>query len=165
MPALEARRVKFSLADQVVRMVQAVKTVFGPEIMLLSASRMLLSIRNVGVGDPVMCHIFAAQSTNTYASQTRSVRLGGHVTSIRLEKVFWDILEEIADAQDLPFGKFLTKLHDEVLELSGTSGNFASLLRCACLTYVGEVKGRSEIENALRREAGMSDERIAVPAE
>ena len=112
-----------------------------------------------------MCHIFATQSPKTYASQTRSVRLSGHVTSIRLENVFWDILEEIADAQDLPFGKFLTELHDEVLELSGKNRNFASLLRCACLTYVGEVKGRSEIEDALRREAAMSDERIPVPAE
>ena len=46
------------------------------------------------MGGPVMCHIFSAQSPKTYGSQTRSVRLGGHVTSIRLERVFWDILEE-----------------------------------------------------------------------
>ena len=43
-----------------------------------------------------MCQIFAGQSPDRYASQTRSVRLGGHVTSIRLEKAFWDILEEVA---------------------------------------------------------------------
>ncbi len=112
-----------------------------------------------------MCHMFAAQSPKSYASQTRSVRLGGHVTSIRLEKVFWDILEEIAEAQDMQFGRFLTELHDEVLELSGTNGNFASLLRCACLTYVGEVRGHVDIEDALRREAAMGGDRIAVPAE
>ncbi len=118
-----------------------------------------------------MCHIFSAQSPKTYGSQTRSVRLGGHVTSIRLERVFWDILEEIADAQDMPLGKFLTELHDEVMELSGTNRNFASLLRCACLTYVGEVKGNVDIE-ALRQEtaheatheATMGGERISVPA-
>lgn len=114
-----------------------------------------------------MCHIFSAQSPKTYGSQTRSVRLGGHVTSIRLERVFWDILEEIADAQDMPLGKFLTELHDEGMELSGTNGNFASLLRCACLTYVGEVKGNVDIK-ALRQEAAheatMGGERISVPA-
>lgn len=126
---------------------------------------MLVSTRYVGVGGSVICHIFAAQSPETYASQTRSVRLGGHVTSIRLEKVFWDILEEIAEAQDMPLGKFLTELHDEVMQLSGTNGNFASLLRCACLTYVGEVKGHSGIEDALRHEAAMGGERISIPAE
>jgi predicted DNA-binding ribbon-helix-helix protein len=112
-----------------------------------------------------MCHIFAAQSPKNYTSQTRSVRLGGHVTSIRLEMVFWDILEEISNAQDMPLGKFLTELHDEVMELSGTNGNFASLLRCACLTYVGEVKGDADIKDALHREAAMVGERLAVPAE
>ncbi|HDL16606.1 MAG TPA: aryl-sulfate sulfotransferase [Rhizobiales bacterium] len=100
-----------------------------------------------------MCRIFSAQSPETYEGQTRSVRLGGHVTSIRLERSFWDTLEEVAAVQDMTLGKFLTVLHDEVLELSGATGNFASLLRCACLTYVGEVKGRPEAEDALRREA------------
>lgn len=112
-----------------------------------------------------MCQIFAGQSPSSYASQTRSVRLGGHVTSIRLEKAFWDILEEIAMSQDMPFGKFLTSLHDEVLELSGTTGNFASLLRCACLTYVGEVRGRLHIEDALRHEAAATAAPVTVAAE
>lgn len=100
-----------------------------------------------------MCRIFAGQSPQNYACQTRSVRLGGHATSIRLEKAFWDILEEIAHSQDMPLGRFLTTLHDEVLELSGTSHNFTSLLRCACLTYVSGVRGNAEIEEALRCEA------------
>lgn len=112
-----------------------------------------------------MCQIFAGQSPENYASQTRSVRLGGHVTSIRLEKAFWDILEEVAAAQDMPLSKFLTTLHDEVLEISGTTGNFASLLRCACLTYVGEVRGDRDIEDALRREAAASGGLAIVAAE
>ena len=100
-----------------------------------------------------MCQIFASQTPEKYNSQTRSVRLGGHVTSIRLENAYWAILEEIADAQDMPLGRFLTTLHNEVLELSGPTANFASLLRCACLTYVEEVKGKPAIEEALREEA------------
>lgn len=98
-----------------------------------------------------MCRIFAGQPPATYAYQTRSVRLGGHSTSIRLEAAFWTILEEIAQGQGTSLAKFLTALHDEVLELHGEVGNFASLLRCACLRYLAEVKpsGGLAAEDAL----------------
>lgn len=100
-----------------------------------------------------MCQIFAGQSPERYAYQTRSVRLGGHVTSIRLERAFWDTLAEIAAAQDMPLGQFLTTLHDEVLELRHDTHNFASLLRCACLTYAAEIRGDGQAVDALREEA------------
>ena len=44
-----------------------------------------------------MCQIFAGQDPANYQSITRSVRLDGHATSIRLESTFWDILDELAD--------------------------------------------------------------------
>jgi len=113
---------------------------------------MLVSIKQK-IGRNEMCHIFAGQDPANYAYQTRSVRLGGHATSIRLEGAFWDILGQISHAQGMALGKFLTTLHDAVLELSGDTHNFTSLLRCACLTYVAEVQGVSEAEQALRREA------------
>ena len=90
-----------------------------------------------------MCYVFAGQDPETYAYHTRSVRLGGHSTSIRLESKFWTILDEIAAAQDLSMPKFLSQLYDEALEIHGNVGNFASLLRCACLIYLsGEAKDR-----------------------
>jgi predicted DNA-binding ribbon-helix-helix protein len=92
-----------------------------------------------------MCRIFAGQSPEVYSSQTRSVRLGGHSTSIRLEAAFWGILEEIAAAENISLAKFLTTLHDEVLELRGEAMNFTSLLRCACLTYVAQRRRRDEV--------------------
>lgn len=104
-----------------------------------------------------MCSIFSSQPRHAYAHQTRSVRLGGHVTSIRLEGAFWIILEEIAQAQHMPLGRFLTKLHDEVLEVADDVHNFTSLLRCACLSYVSEVRGEEKQLVALRVEAGSSD--------
>ena len=87
-----------------------------------------------------MCRIFAELSPEHYAYQTRSVRLGTHATSVRLEAAFWTVLEEIAADQGMTLGRFLTKLHDEVLEFRGETHNFSSLLRCACLTYVGDLK-------------------------
>jgi predicted DNA-binding ribbon-helix-helix protein len=91
-----------------------------------------------------MCRIFAGQSPDAYSYQTRSIRLGGHSTSIRLEAAFWTILEEIAAAEHVSLAKFLTTLHDEVLAFRGETANFTSLLRCACLTYVGQLRSRPE---------------------
>jgi predicted DNA-binding ribbon-helix-helix protein len=110
-----------------------------------------------------MCRIFAALPPEAYASETRSVRLGGHATSIRLEASFWAILEEIAGAQGVSLPKFLTKLHDEVLDAGGQGHNFASLLRCACLTYVTQIRGRAEEEQTFRA-AGKQDFASSRPA-
>ncbi len=82
-----------------------------------------------------MCQLFAHQPQRDYESQTRSLRIDGHCTSIRLEMAFWDTLEEIADKQDMSLAKFLSCLHREVLDHCGEVHNFASLLRCSCLIY------------------------------
>ena len=82
-----------------------------------------------------MCHLFAHQPQRDYESQTRSLRIGGHCTSIRLEMSFWDTLEEIAAKEEMSLAKFLTTLHNEVLDHHGEVNNFASLLRCSCLIY------------------------------
>ena len=82
-----------------------------------------------------MCHLFAHQPQRDYASQTRSLRIGGHCTSIRLEMSFWDTLEEIAAKEETSVAKFLTTMHNEVLDRHGKLNNFASLLRCSCLIY------------------------------
>lgn len=82
-----------------------------------------------------MCRMLFSVDQRLYAFETRSVRLGGHATSIRLESAFWRILEEIAAEQRVSLGKLLTRVHDEVLEFDEELSNFASLLRCACLNW------------------------------
>lgn len=59
-----------------------------------------------------MCHLFAHQPQRDYESQTRSLRIDGHCTSIRLEMAFWDTLEEIAAKEGMSLGKFLTTLYN-----------------------------------------------------
>jgi predicted DNA-binding ribbon-helix-helix protein len=86
-------------------------------------------------GGCLMCQLFAHQPQRDYESQTRSLRIDGHCTSIRLELAFWDTLEEIASKEDMSLAKFLTRLHSEVLDHCGEVHNFASLLRCSCLIY------------------------------
>jgi predicted DNA-binding ribbon-helix-helix protein len=87
------------------------------------------------IGRVPMCQLFAHQPQRDYESQTRSLRIDGHCTSIRLEMAFWDTLEEIASKEDMSLAKFLTRLHSEVLDHCGEVHNFASLLRCSCLIY------------------------------
>lgn len=93
-----------------------------------------------------MCSMFSRINPEAYTYQTRSVRLGGHATSVRLEASFWSMLEEIAAGEQVSLGRFLTKLHDEVLEFRGEAQNFTSLLRCACLTHMTNARGAAKVE-------------------
>ncbi|CTQ59623.1 MAG: ribbon-helix-helix domain-containing protein [Roseibium album] len=83
-----------------------------------------------------MCQIFAGQDPERYASQTRSMRLNGQSTSIRLENTFWEIIDEIARRDNVSTPTFISTLHSEVLQLRGEPTNFTSLLRCACLKFI-----------------------------
>src|SRR5260370_38368569 len=82
-----------------------------------------------------MSQLLGTQPQRDYESQTRSLRIGGHCTSIRVEMSFWDTLEEIAPKEEMSLAKFLTTLHNEVLDHHGEVNNFASLLCCSCLIY------------------------------
>lgn len=86
-----------------------------------------------------MCQIFAGQSPNRYESITRRLRLNGQSTSIRLERAFWGILDQMARVEGSSTPAFLSKLHSEVLEQHGEAKNFTSLLRCACTIHLGEL--------------------------
>ncbi|HBD91440.1 MAG: aryl-sulfate sulfotransferase [Rhodobacteraceae bacterium GWE1_64_9] len=86
-----------------------------------------------------MCQIFAGQDPSRYESVTRRLRLNGQSTSIRLERAFWRILDQIAAKEGVSTPAFLSKLHSEVLEQQGEVTNFTSLLRCACTIHLGEL--------------------------
>ncbi|WP_435256617.1 ribbon-helix-helix domain-containing protein [Thioclava sp. FR2] len=85
-----------------------------------------------------MCQIFAGQNPARYESVTRRLRLNGQSTSIRLERAFWGILDQMAEKEGVSTPQFLSKLHSEVLIQNGEANNFSSLLRCACTIHLGE---------------------------
>ena len=95
-----------------------------------------------------MCRIFAGIPHEIYESETRSLRLSGHATSLRLERAYWSLLEAIAEGQSMTLGRFLTELHDEVLELNGEARNFASHLRCVCLFHLERTLGPEGMDRA-----------------
>jgi predicted DNA-binding ribbon-helix-helix protein len=83
-----------------------------------------------------MCSLYASTPPESYAFETRSIRLNGQSTSIRLEKVFWDILEQIAVGEGFTTPRFISTLHQEILLLRGEVPNFTSHLRCICLMAI-----------------------------
>ncbi|WP_028022385.1 ribbon-helix-helix domain-containing protein [Enterovibrio calviensis] len=94
-----------------------------------------------------MCTIFAGQDPKNYECQTRSIRLGGHSTSVRLERMFWLVIDRIANSQGMNTGKFLSTIYDEALDINGDVSNFASLLRCSCLLYLNAPEQTMHIAN------------------
>jgi predicted DNA-binding ribbon-helix-helix protein len=95
-----------------------------------------------------MCRLFASQSPETYAFETRSIRLNGQSTSIRLEKIFWTILEQIAASEGMSVPRFISTLHSEVLQVWGEVANFTSHLRCICVVGLEEGRGHRPGEAA-----------------
>ncbi|MGY5452486.1 ribbon-helix-helix domain-containing protein [Agarivorans sp. MS3-6] len=85
-----------------------------------------------------MCEIYSGTETALFELKARSVRLDGVVTSIRLEAIFWQLLEQIANEADLSLAAFLTQIYHEVLQRDEKVGNFTSLLRVACTTYLNQ---------------------------
>ncbi|HVJ40498.1 MAG TPA: ribbon-helix-helix domain-containing protein [Dongiaceae bacterium] len=83
-----------------------------------------------------MCQVFASQDATIYKTVTRSVRLNGFCTSIRLEALFWSVLDQIAAQEGMSTPRFISTLYDEVMELRGEVGNFTSLLRVTCASYI-----------------------------
>jgi predicted DNA-binding ribbon-helix-helix protein len=90
-------------------------------------------------GDPAMCQMFAGQDPARYEYVTRRLRLNGQSTSIRLERAFWGIVDQMATKDGTTTPAFLSKLHSEVLQQTGEASNFTSLLRCACTIHLGEL--------------------------
>jgi predicted DNA-binding ribbon-helix-helix protein len=88
-----------------------------------------------------MCRIYAGLGDDDCRPVTRSVRLSGFVTSIRLEARVWAIIDRMAVREGMSTPRFLSKLHDEVLDLQGEVRNFASLLRVACLVFLEREAG------------------------
>ena len=83
-----------------------------------------------------MCKIFISADPALYETATRSIRLHGVVTSIRLETLFWNVLTEIGRRDDMSLSQLITKLYDEITEARGEIENFASFLRVCCLRYL-----------------------------
>ncbi|MBU9480913.1 ribbon-helix-helix domain-containing protein [Burkholderia multivorans] len=84
-----------------------------------------------------MCQVLVNADPMLYESRTRSLRIRGVVTTVRMENLFWDVLHEIAQREKMTTSQFTVKLYEELLELRGEPpANFTSFLRVCCLRYL-----------------------------
>mgnify|MGYP000220368144 CR=1 FL=1 len=86
-----------------------------------------------------MCQLFINADSRLWMSRTKSLRIDGVVTSIRLEEFFWDILEEVAFRDQMTSNQMITKLYLESLDADHDIGNFTSFLRVCCSRYLSLV--------------------------
>jgi predicted DNA-binding ribbon-helix-helix protein len=88
-----------------------------------------------------MCQVYAQADPILYESRTRSVRIHGVLTTIKIENLFWQVLTEMATRQGTTTNGLIVTLHDEVTEFRENVGNFASFLRVCCLRYMSLQAG------------------------
>lgn len=89
-----------------------------------------------------VCRLFIGAQSQLWESQTRSLRMDGMVTSVRLENMFWTVLEEIAVRDDMNVPQLLHQLYNESIDEGHDLGNFTSFLRVCCLRYIDlQLKG------------------------
>lgn len=83
-----------------------------------------------------MCQIFISADPDLYRCRSRSLRLHGAATSIRLENLFWNILAEIGARDGMSVAQLITRLYDELAEAGSDGANFTSFLRVCCGRYL-----------------------------
>lgn len=83
-----------------------------------------------------MCKLFIQADSQLWQSSTRSLRIDGMVTSIRLENSFWRILEDIATRDNMQVPQMITRLYHESIDAGHDLGNFTSFLRVCAIRYV-----------------------------
>lgn len=67
---------------------------------------------------------------------SRSVRLNGFATCLRLEEIYWRILERIAEANQCSVNAVLSYVDREVHLRHGGVKNFSGLIRVVCVVYL-----------------------------
>jgi predicted DNA-binding ribbon-helix-helix protein len=83
-----------------------------------------------------MCEFFVKADPILYESRSRTVRIHGVLTSIRVENFVWDTLASLAADEGLTTNALIAQFHDEILRHRGDVQNFSSFLRVTCMRYL-----------------------------
>ena len=110
-----------------------------------------------------MCEIFVKADPTLYESRAHSIRLHGAVTSIRLENLYWQVLQEIAARDAMSTNQLITKLYNEIVEYRGEIDNFSSFLRVCCLRYLS-LMGDGTISSDKRQPIAGANATLTGPA-
>ena len=83
-----------------------------------------------------MCEYFVKADPILYEQRTRTIRIHGVLTSIRLVNMVWDILAEMAESEGCTTNSLIVQFHDEILAHRGEVPNFASFLRVTGMRFL-----------------------------
>ena len=67
---------------------------------------------------------------------SRSVRLNGFATCLRLEEVYWEVLSDISRINDCSINALLSYIDREVHLRHGGVKNFSGLIRVVCVMHL-----------------------------
>ena len=93
-----------------------------------------------------MCDFFVTADPILYESRTRTVRIHGVSTSIRLENFIWETLSTLASDEGITTNALIMTFHDEIMRHRGDVQNFTSFLRVTCLRYVSRKCSQLEAQ-------------------
>ncbi|MBR9790985.1 MAG: ribbon-helix-helix domain-containing protein [Gammaproteobacteria bacterium] len=107
-----------------------------------------------------MCGLFINADPSLWTSTTRSLRIDGVVTSIRMETFFWNVLQEIASRDELSVSQLISKLYLESLDADHDVGNFTSFLRVCCGRYLSMISDGYLKRDALEPLSDIDSDRV-----
>lgn len=81
-----------------------------------------------------MLSLCSPEQSREFMPEKRSLRIHGHSTTIRLERAFWTVLEEMAREEGDTIGALIARIHEHCLVTNDK--NLASCLRVVCLKYI-----------------------------
>ena len=84
---------------------------------------------------------------------SRSVRLNGFATCLRLEEVYWEVLSDISRINDCSINTLLSYIDREVHLRHGGVKNFSGLIRVVCVMH---------LLKAVRDSRGAAQEQVFV---
>ena len=103
-----------------------------------------------------MCRLFIEAQSDLWVSQSKSLRIDGVATSIRMENFFWQTLAEIAFRDDMTVNQLITRLYHEAIDAEHDLGNFTSFLRVCCGRYYA-LQATGELPGSLDESLGGVD--------
>jgi predicted DNA-binding ribbon-helix-helix protein len=112
-----------------------------------------------------MCDYFVNADPILYESRTRTVRIRGVSTSIRMENFIWDTLAQMAKEEGVTTNALIVQFHDEILRHRGDVQNFTSFLRVTCLRFLRRKCDELDVALAETTEETYDDKALAQASE
>ncbi|WP_374817921.1 ribbon-helix-helix domain-containing protein [Brucella grignonensis] len=82
--------------------------------------------------------LLSRQNPEPFLKISRSVRIAGHSTSVRLESAFWSTLEDIATVEGMTISSLISLLYQKAIDQHDDVPSLTSMLRTICLLYQEE---------------------------